>query len=141
MPHIFTFGHAPAFEVRHADCLDDHPEKRDAFIASLEEAGARTYFCGHDHIYHHTKSDDDGNPDNDVHQIIVGTAGAPLRHYSGQNGKYKVTNVNHATEYGYVLVTVNDLNVTMIWMQRVSPGKYTAAEVWSYTAEPKSLLE
>jgi len=38
-PHVFAFGHEPAFAVRHSDCLDDYPAARDAFLASLTDAG------------------------------------------------------------------------------------------------------
>jgi len=40
-PHIFVFGHEPAFKVFHGDGLDDSPAERDAFWASLAGAGAR----------------------------------------------------------------------------------------------------
>ena len=46
-PHVFAFGHEPAFAAQHTDCLDDYPVNRDAFWLSLEHAGARTYFAGH----------------------------------------------------------------------------------------------
>ena len=83
LPHVFTFGHEPAFQAQHTDCLDDYVANRDAFWASLGDAGGRTYFAGHDHFYDHARvNDGDGDPDNDLHQYIVGTAGAPLRDWS-----------------------------------------------------------
>jgi hypothetical protein len=137
-PHIFVFGHEPAFKTKHTACLDDYPEDRDAFWVSIEKAGGRTYFCGHDHMYNHARVDDDGEPSNDIHQYIVGTAGAPLRDwegkYDGINNEYTVENIYHASEFGYCLVEVNGLDVTITWFERVGTGKYKAREVWSYTA-------
>ncbi len=137
-PHIFVLGHEPAFKTRHDACLDDYPDARDRFWASIEKAGGRTYFCGHDHLYNHVRVDDDGEPSNDIHQYIVGTAGAPLRgwpgEYDGVNNDYTVENIYHASEFGYCLVKVNGLDVTITWFERVGTGKYKAREAWSYTA-------
>jgi 3',5'-cyclic AMP phosphodiesterase CpdA len=137
-PHIFVLGHEPAFKALHEDCLDDYPAERDVFWGSIEKAGGRTYFCGHDHFYNHARVDNDGDPSNDIHQYIVGTAGAPLYdwlgNYDGDNSNYTVENIYHAKEYGYCLVEIDGLDVTLSWMERVGAGKYEAGEVWSYTA-------
>ena len=119
-----------------------YPAQRDAFWRSLKRAGARAYFCGHDHFFNQARVDDgDGNPDNDVHQFVVATAGAPsyawVPPYDGDNGDFIVTQVYHAERYGYILVEVDDLDVTMTWMERHSqdmlePGVYRPAYVWSY---------
>jgi hypothetical protein len=141
-PHIFAFGHAPAFETHHKDCLDDHPDKRDDFILALEKAGGRVYFCGHDHFYDHAQANNDGNPDNDIHQFIVGTGGAPLRvrnkdlSYLGQNTSYTLTNLRFTSKHGYIIVAVDGLNITTIWMERTAPGEYKPAELWSYSVNP-----
>ncbi len=137
-PHVFVFGHIPAFEVRHEGCLDVNVASRDMFWASIEKAGGRTYFCGHDHFYNHARVDDDGDPNNDIHQYIIGTAGAPLYDwlgdYDGENSGYTVKGIYHSKEYGYCLVKIDGLDVTVTWMERVGAGKYKAREVWSYTA-------
>ncbi|UCC23324.1 MAG: metallophosphoesterase [Planctomycetota bacterium] len=137
-PHIFLFGHEPAFKTQHTACLDDWPAERDSFWASIEKAGGRTYFCGHDHLYNHARVDDDGEPSNDIHQYIVGTAGAPLRKwvgkYDGVNNNYTVENIYDVSAFGYCLVEVNGLDVTITWFERTGKGKYKAKEVWSYTA-------
>jgi hypothetical protein len=143
-PHVFAFGHEPAFKVSHSDCLDDYPADRDAFWESLEWAGGRTYFCGHDHFYDHARVDDDGDPDNDVHQYVVGTAGAPLYswsgNYDGNNSYYTVENVYQARAYGYVLGEIEGLDVTLTWMQRVAANTFQPMEQWSYTVpEPATL--
>jgi len=110
----------------------------------------RTYFCGHDHFYDHARVDDgDGNPNNDIHQFIIGTAGAPpytwSPPYEGNNTIYTVEQWNHAKGYGYVLVEIDGLNVTMTWIERQSkilniPGIYEPNEVWSYTVTPKPIV-
>ncbi len=123
-PHIFVFGHEPAFAVQHSDCLDDYPTDRNTFWFSLRDAGCKVYACGHDHFYDHAAVDDgDANQANNVHQYIVGTAGAPLRYwsppYTGNNGSMNVTQVQHVAQYGYVLVEVlDDTSYKMSWYER-----------------------
>jgi hypothetical protein len=138
-PHVFAFGHEPAFKVNHADNLDDYATQRDAFWNSLAAAGGRAYFSGHDHFYDHAQIDDgDGDPSNDVHQLVVATAGAPLYDtgpYDGQNTDFTPTNVYHEKQYGYLLVTVDGANVSMVWKHRTGPDTFEAtAEVFTYTA-------
>lgn len=59
-PHIFVFGHEPAFpqmdaltgRVRHmGDSLNAHPDRRNRFWDLLKERGVRAYICGHTHNY------------------------------------------------------------------------------------------
>ncbi|RME34971.1 MAG: hypothetical protein D6793_07895 [Thermoflexia bacterium] len=59
-PHIFVFGHEPAFlqpdaltgRVRHiGDSLDAHPAHRDRFWQLLRDRGVWGYICGHTHNY------------------------------------------------------------------------------------------
>jgi len=149
-PHVFITGHEPAFRARHNDCLDYFPAKRDVFWASIRNAGGRVYLTGHDHFYDHARVDDgDGDPNNDIHQYIIGTAGAPLYTwsppYDGNNSDYNVEQWHHAKRYGYVLVEINDLDVTLNWVQRHTnnlsiPGIYEHNEVWSYTVVPKPMV-
>ncbi len=137
-PHVFVFGHEPAFKAKHLDCLDDYPTERDKFWFGIERAGGRAYFCGHDHFYDHARVDNDDEPNNDIHQYIVGTAGAPLYdwlgNYDGDNSYYVVENVDHVKQYGYVLCEVEGLSATLTWMERIDVETYTAGDVWSYTA-------
>ena len=146
VPHIFTFGHLPAFEVSHTDCLainQTHAGHRDTFWDSLEGAGGRTYFCGHDHFYNHARLDDDGDWSNDIHQYIVGTAGAPIKTwsglYNGLNSDYDVSNRHHANAWGYLLVEVDGLTTIVTWMKRISPGNYQAQYEWVYAAGIKDI--
>ncbi|MBU0617038.1 MAG: metallophosphoesterase [Planctomycetes bacterium] len=143
-PHVFSFGHEPAFEVEHTDCLDDYPTRRDAFWHSLEDAGGRTCFAGHDHFCDHARVDDDGDPGNDIHQLVVGTAGAPLYSwsgsYDGDNGDYTLENLRHARAYGCVLGEIDGLTATLTWMRRVGVNTFEPREQWSYTIpEPATL--
>jgi hypothetical protein len=149
-PHVFIFGHEPAFRTYHPDCLDAFPAQRDAFWESVKRAGGRTYFCGHDHYYDHAVVDDgDGVPGNDIHQLIVATAGAPFYAwtlpYSGNNSYFAVEQLYHVTRYGYILVVVDGLDVTLTWMERRDSNiwllpSYVPAEVWGYRAEPGPIV-
>ncbi len=137
-PHVFAFGHMPAFKANHTDCLDDYPAERDAFWMSLKNAGARVYFCGHDHFYDHMRVDDgDGNVDNDVHQLIVGGGGAPLYTtyaYDGVNSFWTPTGVFHENQYGYTLVEVDGLTITLTAYHRTGANAYTpSGDVWTYS--------
>lgn len=139
LPHVFAFGHSPAFKVRHADCLDDNRPQRDAFWRSLSAAGARAYFCGHDHFYDHSRLDDgDGNPVNDMHQYIAGTAGAPLydlQPYDGDNGAWTPVRMLFDKQHGYVIVEIDGPQVTLTWKRRAAPGQYVAADTLTYNVE------
>ncbi|MCE5185440.1 MAG: metallophosphoesterase [Planctomycetaceae bacterium] len=141
-PHVFVFGHAPAFGLDHNDCLDDHPEERDAFWASLKKAGCRMYICGHDHFFDHAQVDDgDGNPLNDIDQYVVGTAGAPLKNwdppYKGPNGGKVIGQLRHEKEFGYVLVEVlNDWHYRTTWYGRAEGGRYVAGASHDYISQP-----
>jgi len=137
-PHIFALGHEPAFKVNHTGCLDDYPANRNAFWNSLSNAGSRIYFCGHDHFYDHMRLDDgDGSPDNDVHQMIVGTAGAPLYAsgpYDGDNGLWMPQRILFEQQHGFVLVEVRGWSVTNTWYHRTGANTYSAGgDVFGYT--------
>ncbi len=136
LPHVFAFGHQPAFQTDHMDALDMDVPARDAFWKALKKAGGRAYFCGHDHFYHHTRLDDgDGNPDNDLHQIILGTAGAPLRdrwRYAGENSLWTPVCVRHESQYGYMVVEIHGPKATFTWKHRAAPASYVPAESFFY---------
>lgn len=116
--HTFVFTHEPAFKVDHNDCMHgdnsygvDFSDYRNQFWESISSAGARVYFCGHDHGYAHARIDDgDGNFNNDIHQMVVGTAGAGVNispEYNGYNAPYTPIPQEHAGKYGYVLVKID----------------------------------
>jgi len=141
-PHVFVFGHEPAFRTFHEDCLDANPDRRDVFWRSLQRVGARVYFCGHDHYYDHAVVEDgDSDPDNNIHQIIAGTGGAVFYTwsppYNGDNGAFTVRQRYHARQHGYMLVDVDDLDVSITWMERRdadpdAPALYVVRDWWHY---------
>jgi hypothetical protein len=142
-PHIFTFGHEPAFRAFDEpgrDALDSDPCSRDAFWTSLENTGSRVYFCGHDHFYNLAKTNNDSDPNDDVYQCINGPAGGDIRigwpgTYPGDHSDYAVENweQHHAEARGYVLVTVNCGTVDVLWMERVGTEVYQPKKTWRYT--------
>jgi hypothetical protein len=139
--HVFAISHAPAFRVLHTDCLAAYPRERNDFWASLRRANCRMYFAGHDHFYDHARIDDqDGDPDDDIHQYILGTGGAAFYNdapYHGDNGPYNPLRVLHEQQYGYLRVEVDGLRVSATWCRRTAPGVFTASsEVFSYSARP-----
>lgn len=134
--HVFPCGHEPAFKVNHTDCLDDYPSQRDAFWHSLEQAGSKAYFCGHDHFLDIMRLDDgDGNITNDLYQYIVGTAGAPPYTpgpYNGSNGEWTPVKVHDESDYGYVLGEVDGPQVTLTWKRRYPHGTFVVENVLTY---------
>jgi predicted phosphodiesterase len=140
-PHIFVIGHEMAFKAgHHDDNLDNHPEARDSFVKSLIAAGCTTYICGHDHFYDHMLITDPTSGKT-IHQLLVGTAGAPFYtgdKYDGNNGSWKLTPVKHIEDtFGYTLVEIKGLHVKMTFMGRKAPGVYAPMETFSYTDSPK----
>ncbi len=141
-PHVFAFGHLPAFSVRHTNTLASHPTDRDIFWNRLAAAGVRVYFAGHDHFYNHARLDDgDGNPADDAHQFVGGTGGEELYTwdgiYRGNTGSWMPKRVYYESDYGYTLVEVDGLQATLTWKHRVSPGVYQATgDVFSYAVIP-----
>ena len=140
-PHIFAFGHFTAFKMIW-DSLGDHPADRDLFWESLENAGGRTYFCGHEHFYDRAGADDDGDPNNDLYQYVIGSAGAPEHNWNGNwigdNSGRTLTSIYHTVLFGYVIVEIDGFDVTLTWMERHNndpeiPGIYQPKDVWSYT--------
>ena len=140
-PHVFVFAHQAAFKILYW-CMDKYPDDRDTFWNSLAANRARVYFAGHDHVYNHARvGDGDGHPDNDVHQIVVGTGGGPRQpwwngSYEGVNGPWTPTLVYTERQYGYVLVEVSGLDVTMTWKHRTGPGTFEpGGDILTYRAE------
>ena len=145
--HIFTYTHEPAFKLDHTDCLQgnscptmqiNYSKSRNRFWESLRDAGARVYFCGHDHGYAHVVvKDGDGNPDNDIHQFSLGTAGAgknlkPV--LNGYNAPYTPVLIKCDNSYGYMVVEINGLKVDLTWKRmNDKTGKFEIGERFSYS--------
>ncbi len=141
-PLVFAVGHEPAFKNNaHRDLLDNAPEERDAFWSALGRAHCRIYFCGHDHCYNHARVDDgDGDPENDVHQIVLGSIGGylyPGAGYDGTNTLWTPVSIFRQDLHGFVEVRVDGNGVSSIWRPRIAPGIFQASsEVFTYAAEP-----
>jgi len=137
LPHVFVFAHEPAFKLLQSDCLGAHPEERNKFWDSMKRAGARVYFSGHDHVFDHARIDDgDGNPDNDVHQLVGGPAGAMLDQggvYDGKNAPYLPKQISHDETYGYIIGEIKGPEVKVVWKHRTDSNTYEQAATWSYT--------
>lgn len=113
--HVFVYGHEPAFEVRHRDCLAFFRRERDAFWDALGRAGGRIYFCGHDHLYNRAVIIDRAG--NQIRQIVAGTGGGHLAPWSGKYGEDDRVRgeYNNSGHHGYVLITINGPQVTVQW--------------------------
>ena len=128
LPHVFVFGHEPAYEVVHTDSLNDYPTNRDTFWDSIGAEGGRIYFTGHDHLYHHGAAQDSN--DNWIHQLIVGNAGAPLYAWD-ETAEAGLATLDWDDEnYGYVLAEVDGGAATMSFAPLPEGSGYD--DVWSY---------
>ncbi len=124
--HLFSFTHEPAFKVDHKDCMHgdnsyqlNYSSYRDRFWKSVQNAGAKVYFCGHDHGYAMASVVDTIKASKDtMYQIVVGTAGAgksinPV--YDGYNSHYKIQPIDESKSYGFVLGEVRGNNVSLTY--------------------------
>ncbi len=135
--HIFAAGHEPAFKLLHNSYMGAYPAARDSLWESLLSAGAKIYFCGHDHFYDHSIIDDgDGNPQNDMHQVIVGTASSLHQNvaFDGDNGRWTPDSIFHEKTNGYVLVEVEGDDVKFTWKHR------TEANAFAYGGDSYTFL-
>ena len=155
-PHVFVFAHEPAFQFREnryglwGDVgTNNTAPQRDAFWQSLTYAGGRVYFAGHEHLFDLARiGNGDGNEENDVYQMVVGTAGAPLKDFQGyddfNHAPYEPQDiVGYEKEvFGYLLVEVDGLDVTTTWKHRDGTGNYVAdpGYEFSYTASTLSWI-
>jgi len=137
-PFIFAYGHEPAFMAGcHRDNLSVNPAERDLMWESLIQAGARVYFCGHDHFYDHMKIvRSSGDPGPEMHQITAGTAGAPFYEAEDyvESPGWKLMRVARRKTYGYILITIDKEGATIAFKERVSPGQYKVMDAFSYIA-------
>ena len=138
-PFVFAMGHEPAFmDGHHKDTMDASPEKRDAMWESLINAGARVFFCGHDHLYDHmivTRAT--GDPGVEMQQFVAGTAGAPFYpqgEYAGNNTGWKLSRLKSILNtYGYIVVTIDGKQATIVFKGRTGPGRYEEMDKFTYT--------
>jgi hypothetical protein len=133
--HVFAFGHEPAFEAHHKDNLSFYPKERDAFWDSLGRAGARVYFCGHDHFYGRAMIPDRAG--RQIRQLIVGTGGGVRRARAVGYADPRVRGEHHDSAHrGYVLVTVDGPRAAITWRAMERDGDATSWKVLdSFTYE------
>lgn len=114
-PHIFVFGHEPAYprpdahtgRERHmGDSLNAHPAHRDRFWDLLRERGVRAYICGHTHNYSAVSVDGVWQLDAG-HARGLGDTGAPST---------------------FILVRVNGPEVVFETYRDFTGGAYTLAD-------------
>lgn len=135
--HVFAFAHEPAFfSGAHDDGMFNVPDKRDAFMKSLYNAGGRSMFFGHDHLYDHAAVK---LPTwkHEMHQFVVGTAGAPF--YAGKalttsDHQWAVRRVAHVeNKIGYCVVDVVGKKATVTFKAESSPGVFKTEDTVSWT--------
>jgi hypothetical protein len=138
-PLVFAMWHEPSFKCGSDTGLEAKPTQRNATWASLQNAGCRQVFNGHDHLYATARLDNgDGNASNDTYQVVAGTAGAPLfaLSYSGNTGSWTVVPVSSESSYGYLRVVVDDAAQTVVqtWVHRTGINVFVdTTNVLSYT--------
>jgi autotransporter-associated beta strand protein len=143
-PLVFAFWHEPAFRVTTSGiaCLSAYPAERNTLWRSLENAGCREVFNGHYHQYADARLDNgDGNPDNDIHQIVAGSCSYFYPSgYNGDTGPWTVVPVATETNFnGYVRVVVDDAarTVTQTWVHRTTAGAFQETPyTWTYSYAP-----
>ncbi len=140
-PHVFAFAHKMAFfSGNHVDGMNTVPTKRDAMLNSLHDAGARSIFFGHDHLYDHLAAKLPGwSEDQSIHQFVVGTAGAPFVKGKPLNATdADWTLARQATGHveqklGYLVVDVDGKNVKIEFKAEKSPGVFETVDTYSYS--------
>jgi hypothetical protein len=127
--HVFAISHAPAFNVFHIDCLGSYPQERNNFWLSLKKANCRMYFSGHDHFYDHARIEDgDGDPDNDIHQFILGPEAQPsttIPRTTATMGLIILSGCCTSNNTDTFVSKWMVLRVTATWCRRTSPGVFT----------------
>jgi hypothetical protein len=139
LPHVFVYGHEPAFRVLHSDCLAYYPVERDRFWDSIGDAGGRVYFAGHDHLYNRALITD--SKGREIRQVIAGTGGAPLAKWPGEyaEGSRVKKEFADSDHYGYVIVTIEGPKAAIDWKAIVKDGsamKWKVLDSFSYTVSP-----
>ena len=138
LPHLFIYGHEPAFEMHHKDNLSCFPALRDQFWDSIGNAGAIIYFCGHDHFYNRALIPDSaGHP---LRQIIVSPGGGRMRTWSGTYREAdRMTREYHNEKFhGYMLASVENSCVTVRWKALTNPKdakSFQVLDTFSYCVQ------
>ncbi len=121
-PHVFVYGHEPAFSASHTDTLAAYPGSRDAFWESLGNHGVPMYFCGHDHFYARSMMTTItyGWP---VQQLIDGSGGAPFHVFGGYVDPRVMPLYSDDDHYGYMVISVEGPCVMALYKAQLDPGQ------------------
>lgn len=132
--HLFTFGHYPAYAVKHKDCLACYGKARDRFWNTIGNAGGRMYFCGHDHFYDRAMITDAKG--HQIRQVLVGNGGAPFSSMKSGYPDPRVKGEEHIENaYGYLVVTVNGDNVSAKLKLLDPSGAWRNGDAFCYSAK------
>jgi len=113
-PFVFVFGHEPAFQINHPDCLAYNSTNRSEFWDSIGRAGCQIYFCGHDHLYDRAHIFDGSG--HMIYQMVVGSCGAPQANVwkPPYTDGSVVGDFHNNNKTGYVLVTMRNNNTALL---------------------------
>ncbi len=128
-PHVFVFGHEPAFKVFHSDCLDADPLRRNTFWESLAAAGAGSISQATT-----TSLTPRGSTTGTAGRTTTSTrlwpepaagTSSSRYNYNGSNDPYDPAGMFHEAQFGYILVEVSGSGasgraVTLTWKHRVA---------------------
>lgn len=137
--HVFAFAHKMAFfSGNHTDGMWDALPQRDTFMKSLKEAGAKTVFFGHDHLYDHLSAKlPDWGDDQAIHQFVIGTAGAPFvkgKTLTTKDHDWTLNRIAHVEkELGYCVVDVDGPKVTIVYKSEKTAGDFVPVDTFTYT--------
>ncbi len=127
-PFVFVFGHEPAFQIQHPDCLAYNSTNRSKFWDSIGGAGCQIYFCGHDHLYDRAHIFDGSG--NKIYQMVVGSCGAPQA--NGWKPPYTDGSVlgdfHNNNKTGYVLVTMWNNNTAVVEWKAWNGANWTTLD-------------
>lgn len=114
LPFVFVFGHEPAFQISHPDCLAYNSTNRSRFWDSIGQAGCQIYFCGHDHLYDRAHIPDSSG--NKIYQMVIGSCGAPMKGWTPpyMDGSV-IGDFHNNNKTGYVLVTMQNNTALVEW--------------------------
>lgn len=113
LPFVFVFGHEPAFQINHPDCLAYNSINRSKFWDTIGQAGCQIYFCGHDHLYDRAHIPDSSG--NKIYQMVIGSCGAPMKRWTPPYMDGSVIGDSHNNnKTGYVLVTMRNNNTALV---------------------------
>ncbi len=120
--HVFSMSHATLWNVYHTEYEATFwQNERDEFINWMTSYGGRAHFTGHDHFYNHSKVT--ASSGYEMHQFVVGTAGAPYYDFNSWNyGRGDAQKVSHKKTHGYSTISVNGNKVTIHFKELTGSG-------------------